>query len=130
MKLAFILVFALMALSSCSTNKKDNKQSNTLEFQEIAQFAINKRVEFVIDSLQLKVDELTFIDEPPGIISSVSVTTNKGTIDFFFERISIILDTLHTKEYYLSRVAGKVINEVHWKDVDGKKGSIKNVKIY
>jgi hypothetical protein len=79
----------------------------------------------------LKAEDLTFIDEPPGTISSISIDyDNKGTIEFYLERTSVILDNLNNKEHYLKKVADKIIDEIEWKSLDGKKGSFKSIIIY
>jgi len=128
MKTVLFLVCSLTLLLSCS---EKNEQSEVLELDEIAKFALNKPVKLVTNSLRLSADQLTFVDEPPRIITSVVVNyNNKGTIELFFPRTSIISDNLNNKEEYLNKVAEKIINEVEWKNVNGTKGSIKNVTIY
>ena len=129
MKKAILFACTLTLLLSCSDNK--NKKWEVLELEEIAKFALNKPVRFVTDSLLLNADKLTFMDEPPGVISSVAVHyNNEGTIEFLFPGTSIISNNLGSKEEYLNKVANKIINEVEWKNVNGTKGSIKNVKVY
>lgn len=126
-----LLVFACTLMLCFSCSHKKNKRLEVLELERIAKFALNKPVKLVTDSLQLSADKLMFVDEPPGIISCVVVDyNNKGTIEFFFPHTSIISDNLDSKEGYLNKVADKIINEVKWKDVNGKKGSVKKVTIY
>ncbi|MBO9635074.1 MAG: hypothetical protein J7578_18335 [Chitinophagaceae bacterium] len=129
MKTILLFACALPLLLSCSDKK--NKQPEVLELDEIAKFALNKPVKLVTDSLRLSADQLTFVDEPPRIITSIVVDyNNKGTIEFFFPRTSIISENLTSKGEYLNKVADNIINAVEWKNVDGTKGSIKNVTIY
>jgi len=129
MKTVFHLACTLTLLLSCSDKK--NKQSEVLELEEVAKFALNKPVRLVRDSLRLSADKLTFVDESPGVLSSVVVDyNNKGTVEFFFPRTSIISENLDSKGEYLKKVGDKIINKVEWKNVNGQKGSIKNLTIY
>ena len=129
MKKILFFTFALVVLQSCSGNMK--KQSEVLDLEEIGKFALNKPIKFIIDSLRLNADKLTFIDESPGIVSSISVNyKSKGTVEFFFEPSSLISYDLNSREEYLSKIADKIIEKVEWKYANGKKGSIKNVIVY
>jgi len=122
-------IFALAFFLSCTNN--EYKQPEAMELEEIAKFALSKQVKLVVDSLHLDSDKLIFIDEPPRILRSVRIDyANKGTIEFFFGRTSIISDIITTKEQYLSKVGKKVIDVVEWRSYDGKKGSIRNIKVY
>jgi hypothetical protein len=130
MRAILIFVIVLTFLLGCS-HQEESKQSNNLDLRDIAEFAINKPLKSVIDSLQREPAELTIKYGSAGIDRSVRVTyTDKGIIELFFEDTSIISDSVPNKERSLNKFAGKIINEVRWMKANGGKGLVRNIKIY
>lgn len=129
MRPTFLLAILTYTFIGCSPSS--NQPSTNLELADIAAFALDKTVEFVVDSLHLKDSDLTFTEELPGIVINFSVSyQHKGTITFFFQRTSVIADTLRNNGDYLKKIKDKIIDEIKWEAMDRKKGSLKKVSIY
>lgn len=125
----YLYLIVLNLITACNTTV--NPKQVRPELSESAHFALSKPIKTVIDSLRVSADQLTFTDEPPGILRSVSLEySNNRRIEFFFERTSIISDHLKNKEEYLQKVADKIIEAVEWEEADGKKFSLRSVKTY
>ena len=125
--LLFLLCISLLAYCSPSASKK----TQSLELKDIANLAFNRQVKSVVDTLQLDAEELTFMDARPGVPAHFIVKYgNKGTLTFFIEPSYLSRSGFRNKKEQLNGIAGKTIVGIDWTGVDGKKGSVKNARIY
>ena len=128
----FLVGWIIVLISfSCSFKTKEPNALCNVELEDIAKISLGHTVNYILDSIHYKTEEILFILEPPGIISSVILDCKeKGHVELFFERVSIISDSLGNNEHYLDKVKDKIINEIEWETPNGKKGNLKKVVLY